>query len=45
MGIILEANADWWTMDTCHMTVADVQVGLGQLHGQCSSARLYWITP
>jgi hypothetical protein len=27
VGIVLEANPDWWTMDTCHMAVSDVQAG------------------
>lgn len=26
-GEVLEPNKDWWTFDTCHMEVSDVQVG------------------
>lgn len=26
VGKVLEPNADWWWFDTCHMSVADVQI-------------------
>lgn len=28
VGMFLEPNQDWWTFDTCHISVSDVQVGL-----------------
>lgn len=30
-GVVMQPNADWWTFDTCHMTVSDVQVRAGAL--------------
>jgi hypothetical protein len=26
VGSILTPNGDWWTFDTCHMSMGDVQV-------------------
>jgi hypothetical protein len=26
VGCMLQPNEDWWCLDTCHMSVADVQV-------------------
>jgi hypothetical protein len=29
VGVVLRPNTDnWWTLDTCHLAVSDVQVGL-----------------
>lgn len=24
--MVLQPNSDWWALDTCHLTVSDVQV-------------------
>ena len=26
-GCVMQPGEDWWTFDTCHMAVSDVQVG------------------
>ncbi len=27
VGMAIVPNGDWWTFDTCHVAVSDVQVG------------------
>ena len=33
VGAIMEPNKDWWTLDTCHMSVSDVQASGGVCRG------------
>jgi hypothetical protein len=39
VGVVLGPNSDnWWTLDTCHLAVSDVQVGLVKCYMQsCGS--------
>ena len=43
VGMIIEPNKDWWTFDTCHLQVSDVQVGvlgLGCAGGGCTDVQV-----
>lgn len=36
VGVVLGPNSDnWWTLDTAHLSVSDVQVGSGGIRHQC----------
>ena len=38
VGAMLPPNEDWWTFDTAHMSVADVQVcDLGERRGKATN--------
>ena len=38
VGRIMEPNKDWWTFDTAHMAVSDVQVGAWAGRGRARSS-------
>ena len=31
-GCVMQPGEDWWTFDTCHMAVSDVQVSISVIH-------------
>jgi hypothetical protein len=44
VGSMLHPNADWWTFDTAHLGVSDVQVGVGAWCTHTLPIRLLFIT-
>ena len=44
VGMIIEPNKDWWTFDTCHLQVSDVQVGGAWKYSLGSAGRAHGYT-